>query len=194
MTVLGKHNLGLRLATKWSWQRTVKFYVKLGLWVYMWKRNLDFIWDPETPAPHIEIGPETAALSVPLGNSHVTLLRAYRRGDRLRLKDAPAEIEEEKRIGEAYWLATSTLSLALALEGWPLVRSRAEWRRSYYADAGAPEALAYNITIWEAWEKHMGWIVDTPRIPGLEYPTWEEFQARWKKEERRYLKKAGGKM
>ena len=68
---------------------------------------------------------------------------------------------------------SSTLALGLALHGWPLVRSREDWRRSYFADAGAPESLAYRIAIpWEAWAKSHGWRVETPRIPGFDHPTW----------------------
>ena len=96
----------------------------------------------------------------------------------LELEEPPRELAKEQRIGEAYWHATSTLSLALALHGWPLVRSREEWERSYFADAGPPEALAYKITIWEAWDRKHGRVVSTPRIPGLEYPTWDELEAR----------------
>jgi hypothetical protein len=35
------------------------------------------------------------------------------------------------------------------------------------------------IILWEAWSHAHGWAVDTPRIPGLRYPTWAELQARW---------------
>jgi hypothetical protein len=66
--------------------------------------------------------------------------------------------------------------------GWPLARSQKDWDESYYADAGPPEALAYKIEIWEAWERKNGWRVETPRIPGLAYPTWDELEARWNRE------------
>jgi hypothetical protein len=111
-------------------------------------------------------------------------VRAHRRGDVLELGDPPASLAGDERLGEAYWHADSTLALALALHGFPLVRSRAEWDRSYFADAGAPEALAYKITIWEAWARKRGWRVETPRIPGLAYPTWEALEARWEEQSR----------
>jgi len=69
------------------------------------------------------------------------------------------------------------------MHGWPLVRSAEQWKESYYADSGPPEALAYKITIWEAYARSKGWIVETPRIAGLAYPTWDEFEARWAKED-----------
>jgi GNAT superfamily N-acetyltransferase len=181
---LGRHGLGLRLDTSWCWQRTVSVYMALGLWVYMWKRDLTLCWDPATPAPILDIGDETASLSVPLGSSQIVLARAHRHGSTLELAEPAPALAKDKRLGEAYWHAESTLALALALRGWPLVRSPEEWHRSYHADAAAPEALAYKITLWEAWARRRGWSAATPRIPGLEYPTWEQFEARWNAERR----------
>jgi GNAT superfamily N-acetyltransferase len=177
--VLARNRLGLRLETNWSWQRTVRFYLRAGMWVYMWKRELAFIWDAKTPRPQFEIGEHEASLSVPRGDGHVVLSRARRRGDALELDEPAPPLERDKRLGQAYWHATSTFSLALALAGWPLVRSQEQWKNSYYADAGPPEALAYKIGIWEAWDRDHGWIVETPRIPGIPYPTWGELEARW---------------
>jgi GNAT superfamily N-acetyltransferase len=179
---LARHDLGLRLETAWCWQRSVRFYLACGLWVYMWKRDLTLYWDHATPAPQIEVGKDTASLSVPLGQERVVLARAHRRGDALHLEEIPRELANDNRIGQAFWHATSTLAVALALHGWPLVRSQEAWDRCYYADAGAPESLAYKITIWEAWAKKHGWIVQTPRLPGLEYPSWDELEARWEAE------------
>lgn len=182
--VLAKHDLGLRLDTSWCWQRAVRFYVDLGLWVYMWKRDLTLYWAPRTPPPRIEVGDGTASLSVRVGDTQVTLARARRQGDVLEFEEPKSTFEQEEGIEDAYWHATSTLSLSLAIRGWPLIRSREEWERSYYADGGPPEALAYKISIWEAWAKKQGWVVLTPRIPGLVYPTWGEFERRWEAAER----------
>lgn len=179
---LARHDLGLRLETSWCWQRAVRFYLSSGLWIYMWKRDLTFCWSPGMPAPQIDIGDDTASLSVPLGQEDVVLARAHRRGDALALEESPRDLAKDDRIGGAYWHATSTLALALALHGWPLVRSQEDWARCYFADAGAPESLAYKISLWEAWAAKNGWLVETPRIPGLEYPTWDELEARWRAE------------
>jgi len=179
MSSMRQHGLSLRLDTSWCWQRTVGFYLQLGLWVRMWKRDLCLCWDPTTPAPRLEIGARTASLSVPLDGAQVVLAQARRRGSALELKEPARSLAKDKRLGGAYWHAESTLALALARHGWPLVRSPEEWERSHYADAGPPEALAYKITIWEAWARKRGWNVTTPRLPGLEYPTWDELEARW---------------
>ena len=45
-----------------------------------------------------------------------------------------------------------------------------------WGDAGLPEGLAYKITIFEAYARHLGLLVDTPRIPGLVYPGWQDLQ------------------
>jgi hypothetical protein len=100
-------------------------------------------------------------------------------GDRLALDEAPADLADDRSLGDAYWHASSTLALALAMEGKALVRSARHWEKCRHADGGPPEALAYKITLWEAFDRARGWRVEQPRIPGLAYPTWEEFEARW---------------
>lgn len=176
------HGLAIRLETSWSWQRTVRFYLRAGMWVYMWKRDLALYWDAETPAPRIDVGETEASLSVALDEERVVLASARRRGDVLEFGEPSHALESDERLGSAYWHADSTISLAIALAGWPLIRSEEEWERSSFADAGPPEALAYKISTWEAWDRHRGWRVETPRIPGLAYPTWEELEARWEAE------------
>jgi GNAT superfamily N-acetyltransferase len=187
MAAAARHDLGIRLETSWTWQRAVRFYLAAGMWIYMWKRDLSFLWDAGTPRHRIEVGDREASLSVAAGEGEITLARARRRGDALELDPMDRSLERDKRLGDAWWHAESTLALALAMHGWPLVRSREQWDECYYADAGAPEALAYKIAIWEAWDRNHGWAVDTPRIPGLEYPTWDEFEARWKAESKELL-------
>src|SRR6185295_10722731 len=110
-------------------------------WIYMWKRDLTFCWDPRTPAPRIAVGADTATLAVPRDGGELVLARASRRGDTLVLSQPPEELKDDKTLGGAYWQATSTLSLAVALHGFPLVRSQEHWDRCYYADGGPPESL-----------------------------------------------------
>jgi GNAT superfamily N-acetyltransferase len=189
MDALRRHGLGLCLDTSWCWQRTVRFYLQLGLWVQTWKRDLRLGWDPGTPPPRLAIGATTASLSVDRDGAPILLAQARRRGDALDSFDAPAPalalaLLDDARLGHARRQAGSTLALALALHGWPLVRSRDAWERCSQADAGPPEALAYQLTLWEAWARKREWRVETPRIPGLEYPTWDDYEARWKEESR----------
>ena len=85
----------------------------------------------------------------------------------------------DPRIQSGRWGASSTLTLALAVHGWPLIRSRELWDHCRWSDAGAPEALARRIAVWEAWDREQGYRVETPRIPGLEYPSWDELTRDW---------------
>lgn len=178
---LRPHGLGLRLETCWAWQRTVKFYLASGLWVGMWKRDLELTWDPKTPNPRIDVGDDEASLSVHVDGEELVLARARRRGSALVLDEPEETLARDERLGNAHWRAMSTLSLALALRGWPLIRSPETWERHRIADAGPPEALAHRITAWEAWDRAHGWVVETPRIPGLDYPTWAALEAEWKR-------------
>ncbi|APR87672.1 hypothetical protein A7982_13021 [Minicystis rosea] len=180
--VIARYDLGIRLETSWAWQRTVRFYLRAGLWVYMWKRDLSLFWDAETPAPRIAVGDREATLSVTRGDAEIVLCRARRHGDALILDEPARGLDRDASLGVAHWHASSTLALALAMAGFPLIRSQAAWEDSYHADAGPPEALAYKITVWEAWDRDHGWRVETPRIPGLSYPTWGELKARWDRE------------
>ena len=165
--------LGVRLTTSWTWQRTLRLYVAMGFWVRMWKHDLCLTLDLRDPSPVVAIGHDEASLSVARDDGHVELLRARRHGGGLAL------LGDEDLRQELVLRAASTLSLHLALAGWPLVRSPQHWNERRWADAGAPEALANRIAIWEAWERVHTFRVETPRIPGLAYPSWDEFQAQW---------------
>lgn len=177
---LGRDGLVLGLDTFWTWQSAVRMYLRMGAWVHMWKRELALRFDASAPAPIIDFDGDHASLHVALDGTRIMLQQARRAGDRLVLEDPPPS--EHPRAEGLRWGSSSTFALALALHGWPLVRSQADWDESCYADAGPPEALACRIMQWEAWSCAHGWLVDTPRIPGLRYPTWEALRARWARE------------
>lgn len=178
---LAKHGLGLRLETCWCWQRSVRYYLASGMWVFMWKRDLMFVRAPDTPPPIVAFEGDRAALAVDRGGIHVTLAVAARHDDRLKVTLAPEHAKDET-LGQAYWWADSTLALACALRGFPLIESQQAWDERWCGDAGAPEALAYKISVWEARTRQRGWRCDTPTIPGLRYPTWTELQVKWQQE------------
>jgi len=184
--ILGKQRAGFRLDTCWSWQRTVRFYLRAGLWIYMWKRDLTFCGAATLPRPRIEVGAAEATLSVLRGEEWVVLARARRQGEGVVFDPFDHALAKDPRVDAACYMADSTLALAIALEGWPLQASPGVWGKSYYADAGAAEALAYKIVMWEAWDRAHNWIVETPRIAGLTYATWAELEARWAAEEAAY--------
>ncbi|HWB78469.1 MAG TPA: GNAT family N-acetyltransferase [Nannocystaceae bacterium] len=166
---LGKYSLGLRLDTCWAWQRTLAFYLRLGMWVRMWKHELTLWWSSELPSTAIAIDGDEATLSIVRDGRSVVLYRARRAEDVLQL-----EVLED---GEDD--ARSTFAVALAMHGWPLVRSAEAWESARWSDFGQPEALAHRVSIWEAGDRDHGWLVDTPRIPGLEYPSWAQLEVRW---------------
>ncbi len=180
--IAGAEKLGVRLDTCWSWQRTVRFYLRAGMWAQMWKHDLTLRWDARCPPRVIDVGPDEATLTVTHHGEPVVLSRARRRGDRLELDPTERALLGDEALGGAAHSAAPTLALAVALEGWPLIQSQEAWDQHHQADGGPPESLAYKISTWEAWDRHHGWRVETPRIPGLEYPSWEELSRRWEVE------------
>jgi len=169
---LATRRIGLRLDTEWCWRDTLTFYLHAGMWVRGWKHAISLAWTPAVHVPRIQIEKSWASLSVVLDGALHPLLRAERVGDRLQLHDEPCpEALRALRLD-----ASSTLAVALALRGWPLIRSAELWERCRGSDAQHPEALAWRISMFEAWSRHRGWRVETPRIPGLKYPTWLQLQ------------------
>ncbi len=177
---LGRHGLGLRLGTSWTWQHAVRFYLRIGMWARSWKHDLRFQWHIDTSAPLVEVGHDRATLSIRRDRSSdvVVLMTAERTGERLRLHECDGLGDFERLRLDAM----STLGLTLALRGWPLVRSPESWDQCRFSDLGSPESLAHKIAIWEAWSRAHGWRVETPSIPGLDYPTWDALQAEWSAE------------
>lgn len=174
---LGGRGLGVRLETSWTWQRAVRFYLRIGMWVHAWKHDLVFSWPADAARPLIEVDQDRARLSVRRAPPHdeIPLMAAERVGNRLRLDEVscPSGLEHLRLD------AMSTLGVSLAMHGWPLVRSKELWDQCQGSDLGFPESLAYKIVIWEAWSRKHGWCVETPSIPGLEYQTWDELESRW---------------
>src|SRR4029077_14554239 len=46
---------GIWLDTYWTWQPAVRFYARIGMWVWMWKHNLVFTWQEDLPPYRVEI-------------------------------------------------------------------------------------------------------------------------------------------
>jgi len=174
--VLGNRRYGIRLETCWTWQTAVGFYLQNGLWLRMWKRDLDFYADPFVPPSIVRMSDKSASIAVDLENERIVLAQAERAGEKLTF--SVSDNHPDSRVRQLAWDASSTLSLALALCSWPLIRSQELWDECRGSDAGPPEALAYKIAIWEAWDRAQGFRVETPKIPGLVYPSWREFEAR----------------
>jgi GNAT superfamily N-acetyltransferase len=164
-------NGGLRIPAYWTWQPAVRFYLDLGLWVSNWKHSLVFAWRDDLPPYRIEGGEREARFSVAREGAWEPLLvatRDGREGHRL----GWTELGEGRPASAHY--AAQTFAVALAVRGFPLIRSPEAWaRRHASCDGGEPEGLAYKVEVFEAWDRKSGFTVRTPRIPGLTYRDWD---------------------
>jgi len=162
---------GIRLDTNWTWQPTIRFYARIGMWVWMWKHNLVFTWQRDLPPYRVEIGASEARFLIQQDDHWHPVVTARHLGDRLGWE--PTDLE--RRLGEAFHCIPGTFALHLALAGWPLIRSDEMWENRYnWSDAGEPEGLACKIEIFEAVDRKRGFDVQTPRIPGLQYRNLDE--------------------
>jgi hypothetical protein len=168
---------GFRLETYWSWQRTVRFYLGIGLWVTSWKHALGLgrlAYLPPYEVRHSD-GEFTFLAADPEGDM-VPLLVADSAGGRLRLRETEqyrCALNERDAVG---LYARSTLALHLAVRGRPLVRGEEEWAKAHHwCDIGEPEGLAYKIGIFEEVARDDGWRVESPYadLAGLGVPDAE---------------------
>ena len=163
---------GMRLDTGWTWQPAVRFYARIGMWIYMWKRNLVFLWQPDLPPYRVEIGESEARFLIEKDGEWRAVVTARNLGERL---GWDAGELEPLRPSETFYCVPGTFAIHLALAGWPLIRSDETWAdRRHWSDAGQPEGLAYKIEIWEAFFRQRGFEIRTPRIPGLQYRADED--------------------
>jgi GNAT superfamily N-acetyltransferase len=162
---------GLRLDTYWTWQKSLRFYVDRHMWVSKWERNIELFWHASLPEYRVEALGDHATFSVRRGLGWTPLLEATRQDDRLKIERPRLIfpfIGRRMSILRAYSLRT--FAVALALGGWPLVRSERlrpvgwEGLRS-----GLPEGLAHKVEISEALARANNWEILTPRIPGVAY-------------------------
>jgi len=164
---------GIRVKTEWMYQSAVQFYLDIGLWVIGWKHNLDFGRLPDLPSYRFELQNKQALFWVnsPDSEKYQLFYTAHN-------KDGYLVLEEQALVDEDYMLehcALCTFSLCLAQNGFPLVASQAEWEEEMgWCDGAMPVCLAYKIEVWEAYERKQGFLVNTPKIPGLQYRKWDE--------------------
>ena len=156
---------GLRIPTFWVWPSALRFYMAIGMSVMNWKHSLVMGWRSDLPAYRIEITPSAARFSIAVHGAvdldEFEPIFAAARGRSI------LELQGREDEGLQY-IAKGTFILALALRGWPLIRSAEAWaRRSHSLDFGHSEGLAEKIRRWEAIALREGFIVQSPRIPGL---------------------------
>jgi GNAT superfamily N-acetyltransferase len=170
---------GFRLDTHWTWQPTVRYYLRRRLWVTSWKHALGLARLSYLPRYEVRYkagescegevtfltaaGPDDDTEMVPL-------LVAGWDGGRLRLRETEQyrRTVDERDVVRLY--ARSTLALHLAVRGLPLVRGEEERDRAHrWCDIGEPEGLAYKIGVFERVARGDGWRVESPygRLPAL---------------------------
>lgn len=161
---------GIRVSTHWTWQPAVRFYLKLGMWACSFKRSIDFAWIDALAPRAIEIESAKATCWIVTGADRVPLIMASRHGERLEWDESPmVEQPRGETAGIDSWYARATFAVALAVAGWPLLRSRDAFDESRGSDIGGPEVLACKIAVFEHVDRRHGFEVLTPRIPGLPY-------------------------
>ena len=175
---------GIVLDASWCWQPALRFYSCVGMWVRGWKRDLRLAFCDDLPAWSIEVDGENARFIVQgatLAESGVAFT-VRREGERLHWEETRLGRRSDEGSREWQFLAPGTFALALALRGWPLITDDCEWHeqlRRGWSDMGGPEGLAFKIRIWEAWVRQRGFRVDTPTIPGIDYPSWQSLEEGW---------------
>ncbi|HEX7838348.1 MAG TPA: hypothetical protein VF469_12825 [Kofleriaceae bacterium] len=159
---------GIRVATYWTWQAAVRRYLfRYGMWAWSFKRSIDFVW-ADLPPHTITVDHPTARFAIERDARTLELITAARDGELLIWNESPAMASSElDRMVQSH--ARSTFAVALAVHGWPLLRSGDDLDDAAVYDLGGPDVLAAKIGIFEALDRRSGFDVRTPRIPGLPY-------------------------
>ena len=162
---------GVRIETHWTWQRAVRFYLRRGFWVSGWKRGVSLVRQPTLPPKRLEVGDTAAGFSIAREGAWTGLWHAERRDPWLTLHEHPlVETLRTSNEFDVVLCGLATFAVHLAMAGWPLIRSPGAWaERHGSGDVGQPEGLAYKIELFEAVARRDGWLVETPRLPGLAY-------------------------
>jgi GNAT superfamily N-acetyltransferase len=168
---------GVRLETEWTYQAAIQFYLSIGFWVTNWKHNLTFVryWYLSNYRFEWQGDSVNCWVNLPDSEEYQLCYTASRNENYLVLEEQLAYKNLEEKEYMITHHALCTLSLYLAQNGFPLIRSQKEWEnRVGYSDGGMPEGLAYKIEIWEAYDRKHGFVVNTPKVPGIPYRDWDE--------------------
>jgi GNAT superfamily N-acetyltransferase len=161
---------GIRLETSWCWQPAIRFYLARRFWGSSWKHSIAFVRSIRLPDYQVAFDGSHARFSVSFPEGDTALLEAEHHGNALGWTELPADASLSETHPELAHHATTTLSLHLAVRGWPLIRSNEHWKRRWnWSDLGMPEGLACKIALFEHEAAENGYDVRTPRIPDLDY-------------------------
>lgn len=148
---------GLRLQTEYHWKHAVNFYLHNHFWLMHWNDSLNFIRRRSTPEYRVDERNEWLNFCIDIDGKYVPIISARNDGSTL----CWVEHDASRNVSEQLLLeASSTLSLHIAVRGWPLVRSGEH--RWLIGDCGGPEALATQVALWESpvdelgsWQNHI---------------------------------------
>lgn len=164
-------NARVQLSCDWLNQSALRFYSAQGMWVQSWKRALRLYFAPNEPRWHMQ----RSAARVGFVIGERVLGTAEPHGRRLAWQLAEG-VERNQR-----WSLEATAALQLALLGWPLIRSDAQWQAQIacgFSDCGDFEGLAFQIRQFERAARRRGWIVPPPNPSFAGLPTLLGVEAR----------------
>lgn len=159
--------LGVQLETEWSWQRAVRYYLKLGFWVKGWTLRLAFVSREDLPSWKLEFEPTRAKITLNVPEGPSPWIEAHAQGEALDWTEHWEPTTPKPRA--LHGLISRTFALALATQGFPLLTRKdvAFRRENPRLERVGPSALASKIRQFEARDRALGYGVNTPRIPGL---------------------------
>ena len=161
---------GIRLETEFHWQSAVSYYLHNRYWLLHWNGCLNFVRLQSMPAYQLVSGTDRLEFYVTIEGRLTLLLSARKDGVRLDWIEHKGfgEIDEDVLLN-----ASSTLSLYLAILGWPMERSG--HHNGCDGDCGGPEGLAKHIAFLES--------------PLNELSTWSEYIEKMKQHGKKWEKK-----
>ncbi|GAA4649276.1 hypothetical protein GCM10023116_15500 [Kistimonas scapharcae] len=134
---------GIRLQTEYQWKSAVNFYLHNGYWLLHWNDGLNFVRMKSLPDYKVVESDSWLKLYVQNDRSYFPLISVRNDGDCLHwIEHEWGEKNEDLRV-----TAETTLSLHLAIRGWPLVRA-GEYKVTH-GDCGGPEAFATQLAFWK---------------------------------------------
>ncbi|MFI6942037.1 GNAT family N-acetyltransferase [Streptomyces sp. NPDC050418] len=157
---------GVRLDTHWTWQASVAYYLRRGLWVTSWKRALGLARLAYLPRYEVQEAGDELVFAVAGTDGAMVPMLAARTGGvgdggpwlTMRETAQYADLQSEIPRGVMPLYARATLALHLAVRGWPLVpKELAGKELTWSGDIGGPASLAYMIGVFEKEARSNGW-------------------------------------
>jgi GNAT superfamily N-acetyltransferase len=139
---------GIQLGTQWKWQQTLKYYLlKRRMWVKDWMFSITLQQSTSLPEYSIRNLEKQMEFLIRWKKGWKRLYWAQKSGKWLRWRES--SLATEMVLSDQSDLliqCATTFSMHLALQNWPLVRSREDRARNRdFPGSGYPEGLAESI-------------------------------------------------